>query len=184
LLGTIELSLFPLRLVARLIGGLLLLVAVVGVPAWLIQVSISLLGGGGGGGPLPAWAMVLLLGAAIPAGILALQVATIAGPLSRAGRRGSTISDDDAEGEWDDPDPEDEPEPESDRSASSDCTQPLAWAYQVLELDPSASATDIKVAYRRLAQLYHPDHNLGFTQQAAERFAEINAAYEAVAGEG
>jgi DnaJ-class molecular chaperone len=35
-----------------------------------------------------------------------------------------------------------------------------------------------QASYRRLAQLYHPDHNPGFTEQAAEQFAAITAAYE------
>jgi DnaJ-like protein len=149
------------------------------VPAWLIQLLISLLGGGSGGGPLPALAMVLLLAAAIPAGILALHSATIPGPLARE-QRDEVPTDDGAAGEWGEPDPQDERQARADSSVASEQEQPLGWAYEALELDPSASLQEIKVAYRRLAQLYHPDHNPGFTQQAAERFASINAAYEAL----
>jgi hypothetical protein len=178
LLGTCELMLRPLRLLARWLGWLLLGVALIGVPAWMIQLIISLLGDGGGGGPLPAWTMVLLLVAAIPAGLAALRVGTIAGPLSRAGGERGTTPD----GSRDDADRDDENEgdAESVSSALTGSAPALAWAYQELELDAAASAADIKAAYRRLARTYHPDRNPGFAQQAAERFAAMHAAYEAL----
>lgn len=48
--------------------------------------------------------------------------------------------------------------------------------YQVLGVDKNASADEIKSAYRRLAKKYHPDLNK--TPEAAEKFKEINEAYE------
>jgi curved DNA-binding protein len=49
--------------------------------------------------------------------------------------------------------------------------------YKVLGLDKSATEKDIKSAFRRLAQRYHPDKNPG-DRSAEERFKEINEAYE------
>jgi hypothetical protein len=46
----------------------------------------------------------------------------------------------------------------------------------VLGLQPGASDSEVRSAYRRLAQLHHPDHNQG-SPEAARRFAEIQAAY-------
>lgn len=48
--------------------------------------------------------------------------------------------------------------------------------YSILGVDKSASADDIKSAYRRLAKKYHPDLNK--TEEAAAKFKEINEAYE------
>jgi curved DNA-binding protein CbpA len=49
--------------------------------------------------------------------------------------------------------------------------------YSILELPPSASADEIKKAYRRLAHLYHPDKKDN-DPYAAARFAVIKEAYE------
>ncbi len=51
--------------------------------------------------------------------------------------------------------------------------------YTVLGVSKSASESEIKSAYRRLAKRYHPDTNSS-DPQAQERFAEVNAAYEIV----
>jgi len=49
--------------------------------------------------------------------------------------------------------------------------------YDVLGVSKSASAADIKSAFRKLAKKLHPDANK-HDPKAASRFAEINAAYE------
>jgi molecular chaperone DnaJ len=49
--------------------------------------------------------------------------------------------------------------------------------YGVLEIEASAGLQDIKKAYRRLAQQYHPDKNHN-DPYAAAQFAEIKEAYE------
>jgi DnaJ-class molecular chaperone len=54
--------------------------------------------------------------------------------------------------------------------------------YDVLGVSRSASAADIKSAYRRLAKKLHPDANK-HDPKAATRFSELNAAYEIVGDE-
>jgi curved DNA-binding protein CbpA len=49
--------------------------------------------------------------------------------------------------------------------------------YKILELEPSATLTEIKKAYRKLAQHFHPDKNSN-DQYALIHFAEIKEAYE------
>jgi curved DNA-binding protein CbpA len=49
--------------------------------------------------------------------------------------------------------------------------------YSILELSPSASADEVKKAYRRLAHLYHPDKKDN-DPYAAAQFAVIKEAYE------
>jgi DnaJ-class molecular chaperone len=51
--------------------------------------------------------------------------------------------------------------------------------YEVLGVTKSASAADIKSAFRKLAKKLHPDANK-HDPKAAGRFAELNAAYEIV----
>ena len=48
--------------------------------------------------------------------------------------------------------------------------------YETLEINESATADEIKKAYRKLARKYHPDVNK--EASAEEKFKEINAAYE------
>ena len=47
--------------------------------------------------------------------------------------------------------------------------------YEILQVHPAAHPEVIQAAYRRLAQIYHPDRNPA--TDASERMAEINAAY-------
>ncbi len=49
--------------------------------------------------------------------------------------------------------------------------------YKILGVERSASADDVRKAYRKLAMQYHPDRNPG-DKQAEERFKEINEAYQ------
>ncbi|MES1215901.1 MAG: DnaJ domain-containing protein [Bacteroidota bacterium] len=49
--------------------------------------------------------------------------------------------------------------------------------YKILELEPSATLTEIKKAYRKLAQHLHPDKNPD-DKYAVVHFAEIKEAYE------
>lgn len=53
--------------------------------------------------------------------------------------------------------------------------------YSVLGVSKSATADEVKKAFRRLAKQYHPDQNK--EAKAKERFAEINGAYEIVGDE-
>ncbi len=51
--------------------------------------------------------------------------------------------------------------------------------YRVLGVPESASAKEIKSAYRKLSREYHPDANAG-DAAAEERFKEVSAAYDVV----
>lgn len=48
--------------------------------------------------------------------------------------------------------------------------------YKILGVSKSASASDIKKAYRKLSLKYHPDKNP--SPDASEKFAEIATAYD------
>src|SRR2546428_5810603 len=68
------------------------------------------------------------------------------------------------------------------RSGSSTAADARAMAkerdlYAILAVDRSASADQIKKAYRRLARKHHPDLNPG-DKQAEERFKEISVAHD------
>lgn len=56
-----------------------------------------------------------------------------------------------------------------------------AWAYTILEIEPTASNDEVKKAFRKMAVKYHPDkvHHLGpeFQKDAQEKFKKINEAY-------
>ena len=49
--------------------------------------------------------------------------------------------------------------------------------YQVLGLTSSASDSEIRAAFRKLAKQYHPDRNAG-NKAAEETFKEVSAAFE------
>jgi len=51
--------------------------------------------------------------------------------------------------------------------------------YRTLEVPNTATAEEIKAAYRKLAKMYHPDRNPG----GAEKFKTISAAYEVLSSE-
>lgn len=54
--------------------------------------------------------------------------------------------------------------------------------YEILGVEKSASAADIKKAYRRLAMKYHPDRN-GGDKEAEAKFKEIGEAYDVLGDE-
>ncbi|GAB4178784.1 MAG: J domain-containing protein [Thalassobaculales bacterium] len=51
--------------------------------------------------------------------------------------------------------------------------------YQILGVNRTASAEELKAAFRRLAKQFHPDRNPG-NEETERRFKEISAAYELV----
>lgn len=53
--------------------------------------------------------------------------------------------------------------------------------YEVLGIPRTASADEVKQAYRRLARAYHPDVNRDNQKAAEEKFKELSEAYEVLA---
>jgi DnaJ-class molecular chaperone len=68
------------------------------------------------------------------------------------------------------------------RAGASRAIEKMRDPYQVLGVAKSASAAEIKKAYRQLAKKYHPDRNKN-DPKAAAQFAEINSAYEIIGDE-
>jgi molecular chaperone DnaJ len=58
----------------------------------------------------------------------------------------------------------------------------MATHYDTLEINLTASQSEIKQAYRRLAKQHHPDRNPG--TDSHERITQINAAYEVLSDLG
>jgi len=54
--------------------------------------------------------------------------------------------------------------------------------YDILDLKPYASLQEVKLAFKKLAVMYHPDKNPG-NQLAEERFKEISNAYQVLGEE-
>lgn len=54
--------------------------------------------------------------------------------------------------------------------------------YGLLGIERDASQSDIKKSYFNMAKKYHPDVNPG--EEAKEKFASINNAYETLSDEG
>ena len=57
------------------------------------------------------------------------------------------------------------------------CIRDRRNPYDVLGVAKTASADEVKKAFRKLAKKYHPDHNKS-DPKAKEKFAEANSAYE------
>ena len=53
-------------------------------------------------------------------------------------------------------------------------------SYKILGVAPSATDEELKKAYRRLAKKYHPDANPDNQELAAEKMAQVNAAYDEI----
>lgn len=65
------------------------------------------------------------------------------------------------------------------RSSPQTTSQPdVPDYYQLLGVEETAAAEDIKRAFRRLALVHHPDKNQDDVQEATKRFAAIQQAYE------
>lgn len=57
--------------------------------------------------------------------------------------------------------------------------------YKVLDVSKSATQAEIKKAYRKMAQLYHPDRvDSSQLEETQKKMAEINEAYEVLGNEG
>lgn len=54
--------------------------------------------------------------------------------------------------------------------------------YDVLGVKKGASHAEVKKAYRKLAKIYHPDHNTD-DPKTKEKFSEVNSAYEIIGDE-
>lgn len=56
--------------------------------------------------------------------------------------------------------------------------------YKTLQLDPTASKTDIENAYQKLVSLYHPDNNSNDRINAQRKFNDVCEAYYVLSNPG
>ncbi|KAJ4479941.1 DnaJ domain-containing protein [Lentinula aciculospora] len=66
----------------------------------------------------------------------------------------------------------------SSKSEQKDVESETIDYYQLLEVEETATADEIKRAFRRLALLHHPDKNTSDVEGATRRFTELQQAYE------
>ena len=70
------------------------------------------------------------------------------------------------------------------KSARSTYVPSVDWAYELLEIQRSATDEEVKKAYKKMAIKYHPDkvEYLGedFKKAANEKFQKLNSAYEVI----
>ncbi len=69
------------------------------------------------------------------------------------------------------------------KPAPPEASPPIRKALAVLDLTPMASATEVKLRYKKMAKRFHPDLN-GGCKSAEERLKVINAAYSFLAAAG
>ncbi|KAJ3997840.1 DnaJ domain-containing protein [Lentinula boryana] len=68
-------------------------------------------------------------------------------------------------------------------SGLKDVQNEIVDYYQLLEVEETATADEIKRSFRRLALLHHPDKNKDDVEGATQRFAELQQAYEVLSDE-
>lgn len=76
------------------------------------------------------------------------------------------------------------------KNAGSESKRPVIskkYYYEILGIAENASPDEIKKAYRKLAKIHHPDHfatgTVSQQKMAAEKFMEIQRAYECLSGQ-